>query len=179
MQIYLPIAEMSAHIMTLIGMGGLVGFMSGMFGVGGGFLMTPLLIFIGVPLGRGGGQRSSIKLSPLRVSGGLAYWQRRAIDVPMGLILMAGGLVGSYSGVQIFKALRAQGHVDLLISLSYVLFLSVIGLLMLRESVQALNARRLGNPVRARRPGHIAGYWACPFACAFAAPSFISASSRR
>ena len=97
----------------------------------------------------------------------------------MGLILMAGGLVGSYSGVQIFKALRAQGQVDLLISLSYVLFLSVIGLLMLRESIQALNARRLGNPVRARRPASIVGYWACLFACAFAAPSYISASFRR
>ena len=101
------------------------------------------------------------------VSGGLAYWQRRAIDVPMGLILMFGGLAGSYSGVQIFKALRAQGQVDLLISLSYVLFLSVIGSLMLRESIQALNARRKGQPVRARRPGQHSWILGLPFRMRF------------
>ena len=106
MQIYLPIAEMSANIMTLIGMGGLVGFMSGMFGVGGGFLMTPLLIFIGVPPAVAVASEANQIVAS--VSGGLAYWQRRAIDVPMGLILMAGGLVGSYSGVQISCLARAR-----------------------------------------------------------------------
>jgi uncharacterized membrane protein YfcA len=166
MQIYLPIAEMSANIMTLIGMGGLVGFMSGMFGVGGGFLMTPLLIFIGVPPAVAVASEAN-QIVASSVSGGLAYWQRRAIDVPMGLILMSGGLAGSYSGVQIFKALRAQGQVDLLISLSYVLFLSVIGLLMLRESIHALNARRKGNPVRARRPGQHSWILGLPFRIRF------------
>jgi uncharacterized membrane protein YfcA len=166
MQIYLPIAEMSANIITLIGMGGLVGFMSGMFGVGGGFLMTPLLIFIGVPPAVAVASEAN-QIVASSVSGGLAYWQRRAIDVPMGLILMFGGLAGSYSGVQIFKALRALGQVDLLISLSYVLFLSVIGSLMLRESIQALNARRKGQPVRARRPGQHSWILGLPFRMRF------------
>lgn len=166
MQIYLPIAEMSANIMTLIGMGGLVGFMSGMFGVGGGFLMTPLLIFIGVPPAVAVASEAN-QIVASSVSGVLAYWARRAVDVPMGLILMSGGIAGSYSGVQLFKALRAIGQVDLLISLSYVLFLSVIGGLMLRESVQALNARRQGNPVRARRPGQHSWVLRLPFRMRF------------
>ena len=152
MQIYLPIAEMSANIMTLIGMGGLVGFMSGMFGVGGGFLMTPLLIFIGVPPAVAVASEAN-QIVASSVSGGLAYWQRRAVDVQMGLILMVGGLAGAYSGVQLFKVLRAQGQVDLMIAVSYVVFLGVIGTLMLRESIQVLLAARRGNPVQARRPG--------------------------
>jgi uncharacterized membrane protein YfcA len=152
MLIYLPIAEMSANIMTLIGMGGLVGFMSGMFGVGGGFLMTPLLIFIGVPPAVAVASEAN-QIVASSVSGGLAYWQRRAIDIPMGLILMSGGLAGAYSGVQLFKLLRAMGQVDLLISLSYVVFLGVIGTLMLRESIQVIIAARKGSPVQARRPG--------------------------
>jgi len=166
MQLYLPIAEMSANIMTLIGMGGLVGFMSGMFGVGGGFLMTPLLIFIGVPPAVAVASEAN-QIVASSVSGGLAYWQRRAIDVPMGVILMLGGVAGSYSGVQLFKALRAIGQVDLLISVSYVIFLSVIGGLMLRESVQALNARRKGNPVQARRPGQHGWILGLPFRMRF------------
>ncbi|MGI9439480.1 MAG: sulfite exporter TauE/SafE family protein [Parvibaculales bacterium] len=152
MQIYLPIAEISANILTLIGMGGLVGFMSGMFGVGGGFLMTPLLIFIGIsPAVAVATEANQIVASS--ISGGLAHWQRRAIDIRMGLVLMAGGLVGSYAGVQLFKLLRERGQVDLLVSASYVLFLSIIGALMLRESLHAIMARRRGQPLRARRPG--------------------------
>ena len=166
MQIYLPIAEMSANIMTLIGMGGLVGFMSGMFGVGGGFLMTPLLIFIGVPPAVAVASEAN-QIVASSVSGGLAYWQRRAVDVPMGLILMGGGLAGSYFGVQLFKSLRAVGQVDLLISLSYVLFLSVIGALMLRESVQVILAARRGNPVQARRPGQHSWILRLPFRMRF------------
>jgi len=152
MQIYLPIAEISANIFVLIGMGGLVGFLSGMFGVGGGFLMTPLLIFNGIPPAVAVATEAN-QIVASSVSGGIAYWRRRAVDVPMGLILMAGGVCGSYAGVQLFKLLRAMGQVDLLISLSYVLFLSVIGSLMLRESVMAIRASRAGMPLRARRPG--------------------------
>ena len=117
MQIYLPIAEMSANILTLIGMGGLVGFMSGMFGVGGGFLMTPLLIFIGIPPAVAVASEAN-QIVASSVSGGLAHWRRRAVDVRMGLILMSGGVAGSYAGVQLFKLLRALGQVDLLISSS-------------------------------------------------------------
>jgi uncharacterized membrane protein YfcA len=166
MQIYLPIAEMSANIVTLIGMGGLVGFMSGMFGVGGGFLMTPLLIFIGVPPAVAVASEAN-QIVASSVSGGLAYWQRRAVDIPMGLILMTGGLAGSYSGVQLFKTLRAMGQVDLLISLSYVVFLGVIGALMLRESIQVIIAARNGSPVQARRPGQHSWILRLPFRMRF------------
>jgi uncharacterized membrane protein YfcA len=152
LQIYLPIAEISVNIVTLIGMGGLVGFMSGMFGVGGGFLMTPLLIFIGIPPAVAVATEAN-QIVASSVSGGLAYWRRRAVDVPMGLILMAGGIAGSYAGVQLFKLLRQIGQVDLLISMSYVVFLTIIGGLMLRESLQAISASRRGQPIRARRPG--------------------------
>ena len=166
MQIYLPIAEMSANIMTLIGMGGLVGFMSGMFGVGGGFLMTPLLIFIGVPPAVAVASEAN-QIVASSVSGGLAYWRRRAIDVPMGLILMSGGLAGSYSGVQLFKLLRAMGQVDLLISISYVLFLGTIGLLMLRESIQLIIATHRGKPLQVRRPGQHSWILRLPFRMRF------------
>lgn len=152
MQIYLPIAEISVNILTLIGMGGLVGFMSGMFGVGGGFLMTPLLIFVGIPPAVAVATEAN-QIVASSVSGGLAYWRRRAVDIRMGLILMTGGIAGSYAGVQLFKLLRELGQVDLLISLSYVVFLTVIGGLMMRESLQAIFASRRGQPIRARRPG--------------------------
>ncbi|MEC8291372.1 MAG: sulfite exporter TauE/SafE family protein, partial [Pseudomonadota bacterium] len=152
MQIYLPIAEMSANIMTLIGMGGVVGFMSGMFGVGGGFLMTPLLIFIGIPPAVAVASEAN-QIVASSVSGGLVHWRRRAVDIRMGLILMSGGVAGSYAGVQLFKLLRALGQVDLLISSSYVVFLSVIGALMLRESLHAIRETHKGRPIRVRRPG--------------------------
>ena len=152
MQIYLPIAEISVNILTLIGMGGLVGFMSGMFGVGGGFLMTPLLIFVGIPPAVAVATEAN-QIVASSVSGGLAYWRRRAVDIRMGLILMTGGIAGSYAGVQLFKLLRELGQVDLLISLSYVVFLTGIGGLMMRESLQAISASRRGQPIRARRPG--------------------------
>ncbi len=152
--------------MTLIGMGGLVGFMSGMFGVGGGFLMTPLLIFIGVPPAVAVASEAN-QIVASSVSGGLAYWRRRAIDVPMGLILMSGGLAGSYSGVQLFKLLRAMGQVDLLISISYVLFLGTIGLLMLRESIQLIVATHRGKPLQVRRPGQHSWILRLPFRMRF------------
>ena len=109
MQIYLPIAEISANIFMLIGMGGLVGFLSGLFGVGGGFLMTPLLIFNGIPPAVAVATEAN-QIVASSVSGGLAYWRRRAVDVPMGLILMAGGVCGSYAGVQLFKFCAPWGR---------------------------------------------------------------------
>jgi uncharacterized membrane protein YfcA len=126
--------------------------MSGMFGVGGGFLMTPLLIFVGIPPAVAVATEAN-QIVASSVSGGLAYWRRRAVDIRMGLILMTGGIAGSYAGVQLFKLLRELGQVDLLISLSYVVFLTVIGGLMMRESLQAISASRRGQPIRARRPG--------------------------
>src|SRR5210317_1917034 len=106
MQIYLPIAEMSVHILTLIGMGGLVGFMSGMFGVGGGFLMTPLLIFVGIPPAVAVATEAN-QIVASSVSGGLAYWQRRAVDLRMGTVLLIGGLIGAALGVVVFNYLKS------------------------------------------------------------------------
>src|SRR6056300_825727 len=144
MQIYLPIAEVSVNIFLILGMGGLVGVLSGMFGVGGGFLMTPLLIFAGIPPAVAVGTEAT-QIVASSVSGGLAYWQRRAIDIRMGCVLLTGGIAGSIVGVWLFTLIRQLGQVDLLISISYVLFLGIIGLLMLRESVRALAAARRGQ----------------------------------
>jgi uncharacterized membrane protein YfcA len=152
MQIYLPIAEMSANILVLLGMGGLVGFLSGMFGVGGGFLMTPLLMFYGIPPAVAVASEAN-QIVASSVSGGLAYWQRRAVDIRMGLVLMTGGIIGSIVGVSLFHFIRSLGQIDIVISLSYVFLLSTIGILMLRESVQAILAARRGQALRTRRPG--------------------------
>ena len=152
MQIYLPIAETSASIIMLLGMGGLVGFLSGMFGVGGGFLMTPLLIFSGIPPAVAVATEAN-QILAASVSGGLAHWQRRAVDVKMGTVLFGGGLAGSYVGVQLFAFLRALGQIDLVISICYVLFLGIIGFLMLVESLRAIRAASKGQPVPAKRPG--------------------------
>jgi uncharacterized membrane protein YfcA len=151
MQIYLPIAEMSANVLLLLGMGGGVGFLSGVFGVGGGFLMTPLLIFIGVPPAVAVATEAN-QIVASSVSGALAHWRRNNVDVKMGLVLLAGGFVGSTAGVFVFRFLRTAGQVDLVISLAYVLFLGIIGGLMLIESLQAL--RRRNRPSGPRRKLH-------------------------
>ncbi len=152
MQIYLPIAEQSLNVFLLLGMGGVVGFLSGMFGVGGGFLMTPLLIFSGIPpIVAVATEANQIVASS--VSGSIAQWRRNNVDVKMGLVLLSGGVVGSVCGVQLVKVLRELGQVDLVISLSYVLFLGIIGTLMLIESVRTVLKSRSGQAVSARRPG--------------------------
>ena len=151
MQIYLPIAEMSLNAMILLGMGGGVGFLSGMFGVSGGFLMTPLLLFIGVPPAVAVATEAN-QVVAASVSGALAHWRRRNVDVKMGLVLLAGGFAGSSVGVWVFTWLRGLGQIDLVISLSYVVFLGIIGVLMVVESVRAwLRAR---NPAARRRKLH-------------------------
>ena len=136
MPLYLPIAEMSLNVFLLLAMGGGVGFLSGMFGVGGGFLMTPLLIFAGVPPAVAVATEAN-QITAASVSGGLAHYKRGGVDLKMGGVLIAGGAVGSFFGAQLFAILRAQGQVDLMISLAYVLFLGSIGSLMLWESVRA------------------------------------------
>ncbi|MEQ9639741.1 MAG: sulfite exporter TauE/SafE family protein [Alphaproteobacteria bacterium] len=151
MQIYLPIAEMSANILLLLGMGGGVGFLSGLFGVGGGFLMTPLLIFIGVPPAVAVATEAN-QIVASSVSGALAHWRRGNVDLKMGVVLLIGGFVGSTGGVFLFRELRTAGQIDLVISLSYVLFLGIIGGLMLVESVQAI--RRRGDSAAPRRKLH-------------------------
>lgn len=166
MNIYLPIAEMSMHVLLIIGMGGAVGFLSGMFGVGGGFLMTPLLIFIGVPPTVAVATESN-EITAASVSGALAHWRRKGVDVKMGAVLIAGGAVGSFVGAQIFRILRATGQVDLMISLAYVLFLGSIGTLMLIESARTLQRRRRGDPPPARNRDHSSWVYALPFKMRF------------
>ena len=153
MQIYLPIAEVSVNAFTLIGLGGLVGVMSGLFGVGGGFLITPLLFFIGIPpaIAVATGANQVVASS---VSGVLAHVKRKSVDFRMGWVLLAGGLVGSWMGVWVFTILQGRGQVDLVVQLCYVVFLGLIGMMMLQESIRALRRARLAT-VSGRRNQHI------------------------
>ncbi len=155
MQIYLPIAEMSANILLLLGMGGAVGFLSGVFGVGGGFLMTPLLIFIGVPAAVAVGTEAN-QIVAASVSGVIAHWRRQNVDFKMGGVLLVGGIAGSSFGVWLFSILRGLGQIELVISLCYVVFLGIIGALMLGESLRAMLRRR--GTARARHKLH-QHYW--------------------
>jgi uncharacterized membrane protein YfcA len=155
MQIYLPVAELSVNWLLLLGLGGGVGLLSGLFGVGGGFLMTPLLIFIGVPPAIAVGSEAA-QIVGASVSGVLAHWRRGNVDVRMGGVLLAGGLAGSTLGVQIFALLREAGQVDLIIALAYVVILGAIGTLMLIESARALRrAQRTGTARRGKLHQHI------------------------
>jgi uncharacterized membrane protein YfcA len=166
MQIYLPIAETSVSIYLLLGLGGLVGFLSGMFGVGGGFLMTPLLIFIGIPPTVAVASEANQILAS-SISGGMAHFQKRGVDIRMGCVLLVGGLLGSAVGVQLYAVMREMGQIDLLISLCYVVFLGVIGLLMMIESIRAIHARQIGRPIPARRPGQHNWIHGLPFKMRF------------
>ena len=166
MQIYLPIAETSVNIFLLLGLGGLVGFLSGMFGVGGGFLMTPLLIFVGIPPTVAVASEANQILAS-SISGGMAHFQKRGVDIRMGCILLAGGLLGSAVGVQLYAVMREIGQIDLMISLCYVVFLGVIGLLMMIESIRAIHARQIGRPIPARRPGQHNWIHGLPFKMRF------------
>jgi uncharacterized membrane protein YfcA len=152
MHFYLPVAEMSANILIFLAMGGAVGFLSGMFGVGGGFLMTPLLIFSGVPPAVAVGTESA-QITASSVSGAFAQWRRRNIDFMMGGVLLTGGIVGSVFGVQIVGSLRRLGQFDFFVAVCYVTFLGVIGTLMLIESINTMRKVRGGVAVSARRPG--------------------------
>jgi uncharacterized membrane protein YfcA len=147
MQVYLPIAEVSVNLFLLLGLGGIVGFLSGMFGVGGGFLITPLLFFMGIPpaVAVATGANQVVASS---VSGVLAQMRRRGVDFQMGWVLLAGGLVGSAIGVWLFFRLTAIGQIDTAVQLAYVFFLGFIGLTMLQESIRSLLRQRSGAPVR-------------------------------
>ena len=148
MQIYLPIAETSINIFVLLGMGGGVGFLSGLFGVGGGFLMTPLLIFVGIPPTVAVATEAN-QIVASSVSGVLAHWRRGNVDFKMGSMLLIGGVVGSTFGVWLFSILRSLGQIDLVIKLSYVVFLGIIGGLMFLESSRSiLRSRRQAPPKR-------------------------------
>jgi uncharacterized membrane protein YfcA len=172
MHIYLPIAEISVNVYLLVAIGGGVGVLSGLFGVGGGFLITPLLILIGIPpavaVATGANQVAGASFS-----GVLVHWRRRTVDYKMGLVLLVGGLAGSAAGVKLFAALRELGQVDLVVSLCYVVMLGGIGALMLIESVQALRRSKAGVVRRRRRHGWVHGL---PFKMRFRASNlYISA----
>ncbi|MBC2771605.1 sulfite exporter TauE/SafE family protein [Rhizobium sp. AQ_MP] len=152
MTIYLPIAEMSVNVFIILGMGAAVGFLSGMFGVGGGFLITPLLIFYNIPpvVAVATGANQVVASS---VSGAISHFRRGTLDVKLGSVLLIGGLVGASIGVYIFSWLRRQGQLDLIISLLYVAFLGTVGGLMLAESLRALRRAARNEPAPLKRPG--------------------------
>ena len=144
LELYLPIAEMPINVFTVLAVSAAVGFISGMFGIGGGFMMTPLLIFMGVPPAIAVATGSA-QIAASSTTGTLAYWRRQALDVRLGLLLLAGGMVGTLCGVWAFGALRRIGQLDLVIVLSYVTLLFSVGSLMLVESVRTMIARRRGT----------------------------------
>lgn len=139
MQIYLPVAELSLNILLLVGIGLAIGFLSGMFGIGGGFIMTPLLIFLGVPAGVAVGTGAS-QVVASSVSGAIGHWRRNNIDVQMAGLLIFGGVFGAIFGVQLLAILKAYGQLEFFVSLMYVVLLGVVGGLMLIESVRAMRA---------------------------------------
>ena len=152
MQIYLPIADIPVNIFVVLAMGLAIGFISGMFGIGGGFLMTPLLIFIGIsPAVAVASVTSHIAASS--ASGAISYWRKNAIDVALALMLLAGGTLGTAVGVWLFSVLRAMDQLDLTIGISYVLLLGVVGALMVWESVRAIIREQKGQPATPRRGG--------------------------
>jgi uncharacterized membrane protein YfcA len=148
MQVYLPIAEVSVNAFLLLGLGGIVGILSGMFGVGGGFLMTPLLFFIGIPPAVAVATEAN-QIVASSFSGVLAHFKRKTVDLRMGTVLLIGGLVGAGFGVMLFNYLKAAGQVDLLVKLCYVVFLGIIGGLMFFESLNAIrNVKKGKAPAR-------------------------------
>ena len=153
MYIYLPIAEISMNVFTIIGLGGMVGLLSGLFGVGGGFLMTPLLIFLGVPAPVAVGTEAN-QIVASSVSGVLAHFRRGNVDIKMGLVLLAGGLFGSTIGVALFALLRELGQIDVVIKLSFIVFLGIIGSLMLFESIRSILRARLPGARRGKLHQH-------------------------
>lgn len=166
MSIYLPIAELPVNFLLILGLGVAVGFISGMFGVGGGFLMTPLLILVGIP--------SSIAVASVpshmaasSMSGTVSYWRKRLVDLGLGLVLLSGGLIGTAVGVWAFALLLHVGQLDLVVGLSYVVLLGIVGGIMLMESVRAIIRTRKGAPPIVRRPGTHAWFHGLPLKLRF------------
>lgn len=167
MEIYLPIAGINENVLVLLGAGGIVGLLSGLFGVGGGFLLTPLLLFIGVPapvaVASGANQVVGTSVSAI-----IGHWRRGNVDIKMGIVLVIGGVVGSSLGVWLFRALKMLGQIDLTIALCYVFLLGGIGILMFVESTNALvRARRSGGPKLSKRRRHSVWVEALPFKTRF------------
>jgi uncharacterized membrane protein YfcA len=159
--IYLPIAELPVNLLVILGLGLTVGFISGMFGVGGGFLMTPLLILTGVPPAVAVATVPT-HMAATSLAGAISYWRKQLVDFGLGLVLLSGGVLGTAGGVWIFAWLRRVGQLDLVVNFSYVILLGIVGVLMLVESVRAILRARRGEPPIVRRPGTHAWFHGLP-----------------
>lgn len=153
MEIYLPIADLPVNIFLVLAMGLAVGFISGMFGIGGGFLMTPLLIFIGISPAVAVATVST-HIAASSFSGAITYWRRRAVDLELALMLLSGGIAGTVAGVWLFTELRSLGQLDLTIGVAYVLLLSSVGAMMVAEGISAILRARRGKGGDLRRSGN-------------------------
>lgn len=165
-QFYLPIAELPVDILLILGMGAAVGFISGMFGVGGGFLMTPLLIFVGIPPAVAVATEAS-QIAASSATGAIAYWRKRALDVKLASVLLVGGMTGTFLGVLFFNNMRRVGQLETVITLSYITLLGGIGASMLVESLRAIFAARAGVKRPARKAGQHAWYEGLPWKVKF------------
>jgi uncharacterized protein len=152
MQIYLPVAELSLNVFLLLAIGLAIGFLSGMFGIGGGFIMTPFLIFLGVPPGVAVGTGAS-QVVAASVSSAFSHWQRGNVDLQMGYFLIGGGVFGAIAGVKVLYILKRAGQLELFVALTYVVLLGVVGGLMLIEALRALKAAPARASVSMRRAG--------------------------
>jgi len=166
MEIYLPIAEMSVHWIIILGMGFAVGYLSGLFGIGGGFLLTPLLIFYGIPPGVAVATTAS-QVTASTFSGVITHWRKKTLDLMMGAVMLSGGLVGTAVGVYIFGVLRRMGQSEFSVSASYVILLGSVGTLMLNEAVRTLRAARSGQSASLRKPGQHNWIHGLPFKLRF------------
>jgi uncharacterized protein len=166
MEIYLPIAEMSVHWLVILALGAAVGMLSGMFGVSGGFLLTPVLIFYGIPAPVAVATTAS-HMTASSMSGAIAQWRKKGIDFKMAAIMLAGGVVGTVAGVALFSLLKSKGQTDLVVSVGYVVLLGTIGGMMLNESVRSLRAARAGTPLPGRRAGQHTMLQRLPFKMRF------------
>ena len=166
MALYLPIANLSVNALVIILLGGGVGLLSGMFGVGGGFLTTPLLIVYGIPPTVAAASSAS-QVTGASVSGVFAHWRRGGVDAKMGGVLVAGGVVGSLAGAVIFRWLQGLGQIDTVIAVVYVLLLGSIGGMMARESLGTIVAQHRGRPPKAAKRRHHPLVAALPFRTRF------------
>ncbi len=153
MDVYLPIANLSVNGLVIVALGALTGILSGMFGVGGGFLTTPLMIFYGIPPTVAAASAAS-QVTGASVSGVFAHSRRNGVDYQMGAVMVAGGIIGIGIGALLFNLLQALGQIDVVINILYVLLLGSIGTLMARESWQTLQAQKAGRPLPARKRRH-------------------------
>lgn len=166
MQLYLPIAELAVDIFLIFGIGAAIGFVSGLLGVGGGFLLTPLLIFSGIPTAVAVGTGAAHVVAS-STSAALTYWRRKQVDFKLAGVLFLGGVVGSAIGAGTFALLRNAGQLDLIIAVAYVVFLGLVGGFMLTESVRTIINRRRGRPTPIRTPSERGLIYRLPFRMRF------------